>query len=272
MYCRSCSYSLQGLDGNRCPECGLIFDAADSRTFRRTKTPSRRVLAQSIAALFVLVLVGIGFLKGPDWWAGYKRAAAERQLRWDRALFDASKRGDVAVLTQCLAEGANPNYAQSPNLLTPLMAAAQNNHPVVIRLLLTRGANPNAVSRDGNNTTALMYAVEGDSTLESVKALVEGGADVNARHGGWGYSALGRAGRYNGTRVVAYLIERGADVNLAGSNGATPLAWAKHDGNDELAAILRRAGAKDSEAADNAVRKVTAMAGRDVKVERESPK
>jgi serine/threonine-protein phosphatase 6 regulatory ankyrin repeat subunit B len=219
--------------------------------------------------LIVLGLAGVGLLIGPGWWAGYKRAAAERQMRQDKALFDAAKQGDVAVVTQCLVDGANPNYAQSPNLLTPLMMAAQRNHPDVIRLLIKRGANPNAVSRDGNNTTALMYAVEGDRTLESVKALVEGGADVNARHGGWGYSALSRAGRYNGKRIVAYLIERGADVNIAGSNGATPLAWAKQDGNEELVALLRRAGAKESEAADAAVQKIAAASARNVPVERE---
>src|SRR5688500_8206098 len=104
MYCRSCTYPLQGLDGNRCPECGLIFDAADVRTFRRTKTRSRRVVALTVATLLVLVLAGVGYLKGPDWWAGYKRAAAERQLRQDKALFDAAKRGDVAGVTQCLVE------------------------------------------------------------------------------------------------------------------------------------------------------------------------
>ena len=222
-----------------------------------------------VAAMLLLVVGLIGAWKAEAWWNEYKQRAGAQQLARNQALFSAAGKGDVAAVTQSLAGGANPNYAQLPNLLTPLMAAAQNNHPDVIRLLIKHGANPNAVSRDGNNTTALMYAVEGDGTLESVKALVEGGADVNARHGGWGYSALSRAGRYNGKQVVGYLIERGADVNIAGSNGATPLAWAKQDGNDELVALLRRAGAKESEVADAAVRKVAAASARNVQVERE---
>jgi hypothetical protein len=270
MYCRCCSYPLNGLDGSRCPECGLIFDASDPRTFRRSRRAWARVARRSLVAGLLAVVAIVGLVKGPDWYGGYKRAAAERQARRDHGLYTAVMACDAAAVERCLAQGANANYSQSSNRLSALMQAAQRNRPEIIRLLLARGANPNAVSADGNNTTALMYAVEGDGTFESVKALVEGGADVNARHGGWGYSALSRAGRHRGTKVVTYLIEHGADVNLAGHNGATPLAWAKHDGNEELIAVLRRAGATDSDAADKAVAKVTAAPAKNVKVERES--
>lgn len=32
-FCQTCGYSLEGLVGNRCPECGRRFDSSDSRTY-----------------------------------------------------------------------------------------------------------------------------------------------------------------------------------------------------------------------------------------------
>ena len=45
MYCRKCFYALEGLDTNRCPECGRAFDPGDRRTYRRRPpwmSPGRR--------------------------------------------------------------------------------------------------------------------------------------------------------------------------------------------------------------------------------------
>jgi ankyrin repeat protein len=153
--------------------------------------------------VLLLGVIAAGIWKGPQGWASYQKSVVERQLKRDRALFDAAVQSDMAGVKSALADGANPNYAQSPNKLTPLMQAGIHNNPEIIRELIKSGADPNAVSRDGNNTTALMYGVAGDATLESVKALVEGGAQVDARHGNWGYSALMRAVRYTGRRSLA---------------------------------------------------------------------
>ena len=45
------------------------------------------------------------------------------------------------------------------------------------------------------------------------------------------------------TEVVRLLVEAGADVNLADSQGVTPLAHAEQSDYEEIAAILRSAGA-----------------------------
>jgi ankyrin repeat protein len=41
--------------------------------------------------------------------------------------------------------------------------------------------------------------------------------------------------------MVGFLLERGADPNQAGAPWATPIAWAKRKGHDEIAADLSRA-------------------------------
>ena len=47
------------------------------------------------------------------------------------------------------------------------------------------------------------------------------------------------------TATVRALVDAGADVNLADGQGVRPLAHAEERGYDEIARILRRAGARE---------------------------
>jgi ankyrin repeat protein len=60
----------------------------------------------------------------------------------------------------------------------PLHGATYLNRPEVVRLLLERGADPNA--RDNAGLTALHLAA-GNGWVECARALLEGGTDANAR-------------------------------------------------------------------------------------------
>ncbi len=68
MYCRACSYILDGLESSRCPECGLIFDADDKRTYRRRprwfwfRVMRRWALRGVIALALLAMAAGIGWL------------------------------------------------------------------------------------------------------------------------------------------------------------------------------------------------------------------
>jgi len=80
-------------------------------------------------------------------------------------------------------------------------------------------------ARDNFGHTALHYAAERGET-EKCRALIAGGADVNAQGGGnWG-TPLHWAMRSASYEVCALLIESGADVNSTCGGkpgGATPL-------------------------------------------------
>jgi cytochrome c len=124
------------------------------------------------------------------------------------AIHDAARKGDVAAIAGALNAGANVNdfdgtatplyYAVKTQHLDatkfliergadvnagstvggpPLMAAVVKNKLDFITLLLAHGANPNATLED---EAALHVAVK-RGCLACVKALVEAGADVNAR-------------------------------------------------------------------------------------------
>ena len=93
-----------------------------------------------------------------------------------------------------------------------------------------RGGNPNfnpeeinpPVSAKGG-LTALHHAAR-QGYLNSVKALLDGGADVNNPGGGEGATALLTAVMNGEFDVAMLLIDRGADPNIANkSNGMTPL-------------------------------------------------
>ena len=61
-YCLGCSYALDGLPENRCPECGRPFDPDESRTF------SPRPRAKKKATIVVLMYL-LPLLVSLTWWA-----------------------------------------------------------------------------------------------------------------------------------------------------------------------------------------------------------
>ncbi len=68
-YCRGCDYILQGVTENRCPECGLIFDPTDDRTFRAGWKNRNKAVAVFFLTILPLLLaaattVGLGFRRG----------------------------------------------------------------------------------------------------------------------------------------------------------------------------------------------------------------
>nr|CAA9211039.1 hypothetical protein AVDCRST_MAG63-1557 [uncultured Armatimonadetes bacterium] len=130
-----------------------------------------------------------------------------------------------------LGRGADPNAATASGL-TALMYAQQSfdGHPDAVRVLLEHGADPNAATDDG--WTALMMAATSDSHLEAARALLDGGAGVNrrdscdARRLTSGMTALMWAASLGCGRTVALLVERGADVDLVDGEGLTALDMA----------------------------------------------
>jgi ankyrin repeat protein len=104
----------------------------------------------------------------------------------------------------------------------------------IVRLLLEAGADPNAATADG--TTPLMVAaglgrasyqpgaVRGapsPSAEAAVRMLLDAGARVNAVNEA-GFTALHGAAFRGLNEVVAYLVQRGADINPVDFRGRTP--------------------------------------------------
>lgn len=179
----------------------------------------------------------------------------------DTPLMLAARTGSIPAVTVLLDHGADINARESWGQTTPLMWAVAENHADVARLLIERGADIEARSvfvppdtgrgfegglprprRDeevgpvifaSGEFTPLHLAAR-DGHMDSVKVLVEAGADVNAIAAD-GKNALGLA-IFNGSYDIAdYLVDAGSDVNQADAQRFTPLFWAVERRNMETA-------------------------------------
>ncbi len=84
---------------------------------------------------------------------------------------------------------------------------------------------------DGGGLTPLVYAARANS-LDSVKVLLDAGADVNQTTTyGWSPLLVATQNRYY--KLGEYLLSRGADVNLTNKGGWTPLYLATDNRNIE---------------------------------------
>ena len=107
--------------------------------------------------------------------------------------------------------------------------------------LLDRGADLNA--RDDDYQTPLHTAAWFNETPEVIRTLVDGGADVDARDN-WGDTPLHTAARYNESPdVIRALVDAGADPNARNDNGHTPLHISASNENPAVIFTLVDAGA-----------------------------
>lgn len=87
--------------------------------------------------------------------------------------------GDLAAVKRALTDGADPNAQDPQSGSTVLSIASLMGHTEVVALLLERGADVNAKSRDGG--TAL-HAAAFLGRAKTVKLLLEKGADATLRN------------------------------------------------------------------------------------------
>jgi uncharacterized protein len=119
-----------------------------------------------------------------------------------------------------------------------LLDAAVNGDTEYIKSF--RGDINEAVNKDGS--TALMFAAF-HGKLESVKALIGAGANINATNSG-GHTALMYAAFEGRAEVVNELINDGANVNIADKSGLTALTESVIKHHKDIVEKLIKAGAK----------------------------
>jgi ankyrin repeat protein len=123
------------------------------------------------------------------------------------ALMTATLFGDAAVVKILLDRGADPNAANKAGA-TALMWAIPELAKV--KLLVARGANVNARSADLRRTP-LLIAAGYPNTVNVLRVLVSKGADIRAKDRE-GMHALGRAVLHADVENVRFLVENGSDI------------------------------------------------------------
>ena len=152
-----------------------------------------------------------------------------------RALFEHSRRGDLAEVQAELARGVSPDGYLAYDGTTPLLVAARQGHAEVVALLLEARADVSARGEDGGG--ALCCAAVGGQ-LEVVRALLTARAVAHGNEDG--VTPLALAEHY-GHVAVAQLLRQVGDVR-----GEQRSCAAEHFGydcldNDQAEAVLRDA-------------------------------
>lgn len=129
--------------------------------------------------------------------------------------------------------------AAQPDFTSELMAAAGNGETANVKALLDQGANINA--RDSLGFTALMFAAKSRNT-STVKLLIAKGADINAKSKMLGYTALINAAAFGDEEMVGVLIAQGANVNARDDDGVTALSFAEQAGKPRIVKLLKAHG------------------------------
>jgi len=180
------------------------------------------------------------------------------------ALQFAAREGHRATVEALVQAGADVNQLTASDKMSTLTLAILNGQFDIATYLLNHGADPRPASTDG--VTALYATVDAQWAVRSwypaptvdqektthidlMKALIEHGADVNARMGGrlWmrirgsgpeinGATAFWRAAESNDLPAMKFLIAHGANPNLPTAKNNTPVTVAAGVGHSHQAA------------------------------------
>jgi ankyrin repeat protein len=200
------------------------------------------------------------------------------QLRGRTALMFAVDSHQTGVVVLLLDEGADVNLRDELGE-TPLTLALENGYLDIARTIVDRGAELNVQNRFGR--PALILAVERlhsytgpdrTAVVDLVKAMLDRGADANARDSGKttltvpteggpgvrgvmtetvmasgveGRTPLMIAARAGSIEIVQALLAKGAEVDAKDSEGETALELAKARGDAKTVDLLKQAGAKE---------------------------
>lgn len=228
------------------------------------------------AALLIVAMTASPLLADAD---EAKRKLAELQLQYDEATFLwVVKEGRTDLVRLFLEAGMGPNLSDPNSGFTILMLASNMGRAEVADALIAAGADVNA--RDNTGSTALLtaavmghaatvqalmkYRPDANITepeqqftplhliiraaqpgyLDAVKALISGGANVDAKDSKGATPLLLAASRCENSPVVALLVQSKADVNAKDAYGSSPLALASALGCTQSAEIISAAGGK----------------------------
>jgi ankyrin repeat protein len=151
--------------------------------------------------------------------------------------YEAAATGDAAGLTQAL--DATPEVLNEPSTdgWTVLHLAAAFGTPLAVQTLIDRGASVNAVSTNPQRNQPLHAALALGRDPESIRLLLQAGADPDARQAG-GFTALFSAAAANRRDLAEILLDYGAHPGVANDFGQTAAGFARERGHQELAVWL----------------------------------
>lgn len=160
-------------------------------------------------------------------------------------LVTAIKSGDLKVVRERLASGADVNQREELSLLAPLHYAVRTENAEMVRILLAAGANPNTQSFAG--ISPLRDAV---TSREAPIAfiLIDAGARANNEQlqgCGGGLTEYGWSIEYSLPEISRYMIERGA-IDPKNPGKVFAETYGRNKTDIQMARLLISKGARPS--------------------------
>ena len=147
----------------------------------------------------------------------------------DLKSFDYQK-DTLAHFKELLQAGLSPNTPDDNNE-TPLIKAIYAHNTDIVKYLISQKADMYATDVAGR-TSMMICAQKG--YLDIAQILLQAGYNLNRPVPSSHQSALSLAIWAKKTKMVRWLLDNGADVNSADSQGWTPLMVAAYIGSEEL--------------------------------------
>jgi len=156
-------------------------------------------------------------------------------------------RGHIGVAAYLIHKSANLNV-NAGNGRTPLHWAAEGGHSQIVAALLRAGATTTVF--DSNQDQPIHVAAE-EGHLAVVRELIENELELLEQVNDFRETPLLRAAARGHTEVVAYLIDKGANLNVSTHqpndplyHGRTPLDWATAGAHRQVLSLLRKPRAR----------------------------
>lgn len=125
-------------------------------------------------------------------------------------------RGAVRVASYLINQGIDVNMNFEGGA-TPLITAVNSNQPEIVKLLLSKKADPNLQEQAGLQGTPLMYAASRNN-ITIPQLLVQAGAEINKLDVN-GDPAMNWATYYGNVTTMKWLITQGADLSIMSKHG-----------------------------------------------------
>lgn len=217
----------------------------------------------------MLAMLALGVMSGEAW---AQVAPTGAELAAYTGLHAAAAQGDVAMIKQLVAAGANVN-ATDAYRRTPMHVATYQSHEEAVLALAEAGGDPNLLEADrydiitiaavADDAEVVRTAVKAGGSAANITSIYDGTALIAAAHeGNWesidvlikagapldhinnlGWTAMMEAvvlgdGGERHQKSLKLLIDAGADGSIADHQGRTPLDLARERGYAEMVEML----------------------------------
>jgi ankyrin repeat protein len=126
----------------------------------------------------------------------------------EKLMIKAAKKGDVAGVKQLLKIDPSLSGARDKDGSTPLHCASWKGHAEVVKALLDAGADINAKSQNDHYGDTALHAAAHGNQKDVVKVLIERGASLNSKNQ-IGRTPLGETEWHNASAAARLLKEAG---------------------------------------------------------------